>query len=231
LSYLRKSPRQKRSAATFEAIVEAAAHFLRKGGGRAMTTNAIAARAGVSIGSLYQYFPDKQAIVRALVEREFARVEDMRPAMIDHADSKADVVRAIVDWHFDIRGNDPALATNLRAVVGEVMPAAEQKKIAALRRERVDRTVARLVGDALTGTRAHAAFIIDTCLNAIADEALRRRPQLLKSATFRTEMAALLLGYVEPVPDQESARGRLGNGATGTPSSTNSRASSKVASP
>lgn len=229
MSYLRKSPRQKRATATFEAIVEAAAHFLRKGGGQAMTTNAVAARAGVSIGSLYQYFPNKQAIVRALVEREFARVEDMRPATIDAAAAKADIVSAVVGWHFDIRGNDPALATNLRAVVGEVLPAAEQKKIATLRRERVERTVARLVGDA--PGRVHAAFIVDTCLNAIADEALKRRPQLLRSPAFRTEVADLLLGYVAPGPVQESARGRLGSGATGTPSSINSRASSKVASP
>lgn len=196
-----------------------------------MTTNAIAARAGVSIGSLYQYFPNKQAIVRALVEREFARVERVRPAAIDEAQVKGDVVRAVVDWHFDIRGHDPALAANLGAIVDDVLPEPERKKIAALRRERVGRTVGRLVGDAANGSRTHAAFVIDTCLNAIANEALRRRPQLLKSQVFRAEVTALLLGYVGDGAVQESARGKLGSGATGTPSSTSSRASSKLASP
>jgi AcrR family transcriptional regulator len=197
LSYLRKSPRQKRAAATFEAILDAAAHILRKGGGRAMTTNAIAVRAGVSIGSLYQYFPDKQAIVRALVEREFARAEAARPRAIDESDAKAEIVRAVVDWHFDIRGNDPALAANLGAVVADVLPIAERQKIAALRRQRVDRTVSRLLGGA-NGARTQTAFIVDVCLNALADEALKRRPQLLKSPAFRAEVAGLLLGYVQP---------------------------------
>lgn len=163
-----------------------------------MTTNAIAVRAGVSIGSLYQYFPNKQAIVRALVEREFARAEAARPRAIDESDAKAEIVRAVVDWHFDIRGNDPALAANLGAIAADVLPIAERQKIAALRRQRVDRTVSRLLGGGVSGTRAQAAFIVDVCLNALADEALKRRPQLLKSPAFRAEVAGLLLGYVQP---------------------------------
>jgi AcrR family transcriptional regulator len=66
----RRSPRQARSRATWEAIVEAAAQVLERGGAEGFNTNAVAERAGVSIGTLYQYFPDKQAILAAAAKRE-----------------------------------------------------------------------------------------------------------------------------------------------------------------
>ncbi|HEY2710476.1 MAG TPA: helix-turn-helix domain-containing protein [Caulobacteraceae bacterium] len=66
----RRSPRQARSRATFEAIVEAASQILERDGAGAFNTNAVAERAGVSIGTLYQYFPDKQAILLAAARRE-----------------------------------------------------------------------------------------------------------------------------------------------------------------
>lgn len=66
----RKAPAQPRSTHTVEAILEGAAHILEQRGLEGYTTNAIAARAGVSIGSLYQYFPTKDAVTVALIERE-----------------------------------------------------------------------------------------------------------------------------------------------------------------
>ncbi|MCM2293444.1 TetR/AcrR family transcriptional regulator [Allorhizobium sp. BGMRC 0089] len=66
----RKYPRQARSTAMVEAIVEAAARILETAGPEGFNTNAIAERAGVSIGSLYQYFPSKQALVAALIRTE-----------------------------------------------------------------------------------------------------------------------------------------------------------------
>lgn len=63
-------PRQARSEETVRIIVEAAARILETGGLGAFTTNAVADKAGVSIGSLYQYFPSKQALIGALIVRE-----------------------------------------------------------------------------------------------------------------------------------------------------------------
>lgn len=68
----RKSPSQARAAQTVATILEGAADILDRTGLEGYTTNAIAAHAGVSIGSLYQYFPTKDAITVALIERETA---------------------------------------------------------------------------------------------------------------------------------------------------------------
>jgi AcrR family transcriptional regulator len=84
----RKTAVQARSARTVEAIVEAAARILETLGFEGYTTNVIAARAGVSIGSLYQYFPNKDAITLALIAREAAALlEDVRQAVV------------VEDWH------------------------------------------------------------------------------------------------------------------------------------
>ena len=65
----RKRPRQRRSRAAVEAIVEAAARILETEGPGGFNTNAVARVAGVSVGSLYQYFPNKQALVAELSRR------------------------------------------------------------------------------------------------------------------------------------------------------------------
>jgi AcrR family transcriptional regulator len=72
---VRKRPTQVRSRQTVESILDAAAHLLAERGYTATTTNHVAQRAGVSIGSLYQYFPNKDALVVALEEQHLEEAE------------------------------------------------------------------------------------------------------------------------------------------------------------
>src|SRR5262245_44018873 len=65
----RKTASQKRSRFTVDALLDATARILVKEGFNRTSTNKIAATAGVSIGSLYQYFPSKEALVAAVVDR------------------------------------------------------------------------------------------------------------------------------------------------------------------
>lgn len=70
----RKQPRQARAQATVGAILKATAQLLVSGGYDQLTTNRVAAKAGVSVGSLYQYFPGKEALVAALVDEHHAEM-------------------------------------------------------------------------------------------------------------------------------------------------------------
>jgi len=71
---MRKAPRQQRSRVTVDVIVEAATRVLARRGWARFTTNEIAAVAGVSVGSLYQYFPNKLAIAEAIRQRHLDEV-------------------------------------------------------------------------------------------------------------------------------------------------------------
>lgn len=72
----RKAPRQARSRATVDAIFEATVQVLLAMGHRRLTTTRVAERAGVSVGTIYQYFPNKQALLYAVLERELEQVAD-----------------------------------------------------------------------------------------------------------------------------------------------------------
>lgn len=72
----RKTPRQQRSRATCDAILQATARILERGGGDTLTTNQVAEVAGVSIGSLYQYYPTKQAILAELIRQMRQEMHD-----------------------------------------------------------------------------------------------------------------------------------------------------------
>lgn len=77
----RKQPKQQRSIATVGILLDAAAQVLAQHGFEGFTTNAIAERAGLSIGSCYQYFPSKEAVLAALIARESAQlVEGLQQA-------------------------------------------------------------------------------------------------------------------------------------------------------
>ena len=80
----RKQPLQSRSKETFGAILEATARILETEGLEAANTNAIAARAGVSVGSLYQYFPDKAAIFAELIRQAESGLGDMLEKLLAH---------------------------------------------------------------------------------------------------------------------------------------------------
>ncbi|WP_249198696.1 TetR/AcrR family transcriptional regulator, partial [Gluconobacter cerinus] len=91
---LRKTARQMHATHTVEAIVEAAARIFEVKGFEGYTTNAIAQKAGVSIGSLYQYFPNKDAITLALIAREanLLEAEIMQASIIERWEEALDAM-------------------------------------------------------------------------------------------------------------------------------------------
>jgi AcrR family transcriptional regulator len=102
----RKMPGQARSQETVSVILEASARILESDGLRGFNTNAIAARAGVSIGSLYQYFPNKDSIVLALITSFEEMFHDRVVKAVQDGKGKGLkrrlrlVVRALVSAHY-----------------------------------------------------------------------------------------------------------------------------------
>ncbi len=119
----RRQPRQARAQATRDAIFEAAAQILETEGEGAFNTNRVAERAGVSVGTLYQYFADKQAILIGIALRENARV---REAITAEAQGGISAQRLAIRRQIGILADRPAtrraaLRAIMAAEAGEVV--------------------------------------------------------------------------------------------------------------
>lgn len=106
-STMRKVPRQERSRATVEAIVEAATHVLGRRGWAEFNTNEVADVAGASIGSLYQYFPNKLALIEAIRSRHFDGVIGvLKKACAEPAEAG---VNTLVEGMLELHSANPLL--------------------------------------------------------------------------------------------------------------------------
>ncbi|MBX3580757.1 MAG: TetR/AcrR family transcriptional regulator [Rhizobiaceae bacterium] len=118
----RKQPRQARAAATLDAIFEATIQVLLVDGPRRLTTTRVAERAGVSVGTMYQYFPHKQALFYALNERYLdalaGKVEDACRAR--HGDPIDRMVEALVTTYWNAKTERPNVTRALYRSVAEL---------------------------------------------------------------------------------------------------------------
>jgi AcrR family transcriptional regulator len=145
----RRSPRQERSRETVEAILEAAAQVFERHGYAAGTTNRIAERAGVSIGSLYQYFPNKGAIVVEVMRRHMAEAAEVgQPVLqelVDRVPPLHEGLSAIVAAMIALHERSP----RLHRVLSEEAP--HPPEILALQRALFD-GLGRMIGEYLSAS-------------------------------------------------------------------------------
>jgi AcrR family transcriptional regulator len=184
----RRIPRQVRAEETVAAILEGAAQVLEAGGLAAFTTNAVAARAGVSIGTLYQYFADKQAILRAIGERELkATLARVAIAMgKGGAAAPEERVRAIVRAMIGaFRGRQRARKAVVQAMFSEGGGAALQGPIAAF-----------ITTHALGSLSEQQTFVLSRALMGAIRAAVLEEKPFLRDATFEDELVRLALAYL-----------------------------------
>lgn len=161
----RKRPRQARATATLDVIFEATLQVLIGVGPQRLTTTRVAERAGVSVGTLYQYFPQKQALIYALNERYLAlvaeRVEatcaEMRGAAV------AAMVRALVTTYWRAKTERPEATRTLYRSVAELDTDALVAAFAA----RVDRATETMLASAADATFADPRTVTLTLLTTI----------------------------------------------------------------
>ncbi len=117
----RKTPQQSRSVATVEAIFDATIQVLLKDGPESLTTVHVARRAGVSVGTLYQYFPNKRALLFAVLERHMVRtVEAVEEACAaNHFQPLEVMVDALVNRFIDAKLMDKDASVALYKIAAE----------------------------------------------------------------------------------------------------------------
>jgi AcrR family transcriptional regulator len=205
----RKLPRQERSRQLVDALLGATARVLIKRGYDRVTTNRIAEEAGVSIGSLYQYFPTKESLVAALiddhVERHMALFRESLSAL-DQPNLRTGV-RALIEAM--LRAH--RLAPELHALLSEQVPKVGRMK----RMHEIDQEAARLILSRLRSRRPRlrpknlelAAFMIvhgvEGILHALAVEP---RDAFCREEVLE-ELTSLVTRYLQP-PAPRSSRGR-----------------------
>lgn len=176
----RKKPKQERSKATVDAMVEATGQVFGEHGFRETTTTRIAERAGVSVGSLYQYFPDKKALIAAFFERRLAQdVELMQHILVRGAGQPpARVLRIAVEEMVRIYRDERALY----ASVVEILPLMEQT-------------------DEVRSGLERAVMLAATYLKSYPDVLAGRDPELLALVAFHGLRSALN-AVVATAPDK-----------------------------
>jgi AcrR family transcriptional regulator len=118
----RKSPVQARSAASVDAILEATIQVLLAIGKEQLTTTRVAHRAGVSVGTLYQYFPNKSALLQAVLRRHLNAVTDAVEAVCrqNHHQSLEQMATELINGFLNVKLKDAATSVALYSVSSDV---------------------------------------------------------------------------------------------------------------
>jgi AcrR family transcriptional regulator len=194
----RKRPRQHRSKATVDTILTATARILIKLGFDGLTTNAVAEAAGVSIGSLYQYFPNKEARVAALIEDQLdikntaILAELARVAVLPIGEA----VRAMIELTIQSYAAQPELK---RVLLEQVPRVGRMARITELHQ-----STHKLVTALLTARRAElairnpetAAFLLVAAIEAFAHRATLFEPARLRDPALIDEATAMVTRYL-----------------------------------
>lgn len=197
----RKRAAQDRSRATVNALIQATAHILVKEGFDKASTNRIAERAGVSIGSLYQYYPTKEALVVAVIERHHeALMQIVREALsalqgLPLEQGIRRLVAAAIDGH---RVDPPlhrALTEQLPRIGRLAGLEAYNREAHGLARAYLETQRDQIRMDDLE----MATFIVATSVEALTHNAVLGRPDGLAGGAAEAlvdEITRLVLGYL-----------------------------------
>ncbi|SFD64780.1 TetR/AcrR family transcriptional regulator [Paracidovorax konjaci] len=202
---MRRQPMQERARQTIEAIFGATAQIVDNEGETALTTNRVAQVAGVSIGTLYQYFPSKEAVLLAMVERERNRVQQELQVLLDDGVARQRPVREVLAEVVQLlvsafgTGGQSRVRRNLVRMGWRVDQ--HDRFTAALREgaERNAMALARLVeaGDGSIRPPTPAMMFVATraVMGAIRSASLENSP-LLGQPAFEDELVRMLWGVL-----------------------------------
>ena len=195
--HFRKLPRQRRARQTLDAILDAVVRILKREGIKAVTTNRVAQVAGVSIGSIYQYFPDKQALFIALHERHIEQIDRLvESKLVENAKSSLEeLMRAMIGAMVDAHTPDPEL---YRALATAVPHRADGTKDFSVRLHPLFRLALAARSQELKPGRDldRMVFVVTHMVESLSHGAALRRPPGLSLAVAREEAVHAVLAYL-----------------------------------
>ena len=190
----RKLPSQERSRATVEAILQATTYILVKRGHEALTTNLVAARAGVNIATLYQYFPNKESLVAELLRRHVAETRAASLSVLAEARpgrGLAATVRAMVEALIAAHKVEP--------VLHRIFTQLAMQGGGARFETASDAPLQHLGRGWLGGTSRDpelTMWIAYTAAHSVLHLALLERPHVIDQPAFANELARLVTRYL-----------------------------------
>jgi len=196
----RKQPVQARSKASLIAILDSTVQILSTRRTAHLTTKAIAARAGLSVGSLYQYFPNKEAIVLALIARKAEEVTSAFEAAARQqcGQTLAGALRALTSTYFATKFCEPQLSRTLHAALdrsgGTYHLRPFRKRIV-----RAIEAVLRQAPDAAFRNVQSTAGMIWSAITGAAHLVLEAERPPSFVASVQREVNEMILAYVKPM--------------------------------
>ncbi len=192
----RKLPKQERSQATVEAILTATARILTEKGYDQFTTNRVAELAGVSIGSLYQYFPNKEALISTLAKDYANEMEQIAQHHLGGLEDSSiiavlqQIIKAVLAAH--------AVNPQLHRVLHEQIPRSEvMRQLDDAKMETMLRSFLVQRCDQLQPKNLDlTVFMVGRTIKALLHGAMIDRPELLNSGELEQEMMTMLSAYL-----------------------------------
>lgn len=193
----RKRPLQTRSSLLVADILEAAVRVLVRDGARRFTTARVAEEAGVSVGSLYQYFPNKESILFRLQAQEWEQTGDMLERILtDETVSPPHRLRNAIVTFF----RSEAAEAQLRIALADAAPLYRDAPESREHRKRGPTQLARylkdLLPDASARERQFLADLFITCMSSIGKTLSEQRRGGKEIDRFANAVSDMLMGYV-----------------------------------
>ncbi|MEM7138370.1 MAG: TetR/AcrR family transcriptional regulator [Myxococcota bacterium] len=195
--FQRKAPRQARARATVEVLLEATAQVLVERGYAGLTTTRIAERAGVSVGTLYQYFEGKAELVRTVHQRQVARAFDAlaHKALSTEALAIAERIEQMLRALLEVKSARPSLSMALHATMLELDGPAYLERTISQTQSLVGSVLENHADDLRGVDLDLAAFVLTNAVDGVIEAAIATDrladPHLIEALT------RLVLGYLD----------------------------------
>jgi AcrR family transcriptional regulator len=192
----RKQPVQTRSAATVDAILLATIQVLSGVGKEKLTTTLVAQRAGVSVGTLYQYFPNKRSLLQAVLRRHLTQVADVfEAACVEHHGKPiCEMVTAVANAFFREKMKEPRASLALYSVSSDV----DGLRITEDLRVRMEAAFVEAlasVPERLGVEQGLVAFTLQSAMIGVSRRILEAHVPVREHEALREQMVAMLCAY------------------------------------